>query len=105
MAMVESENREISTRVRRALAQSDQVGEMDIDVETIDGIVYLRGEVNTEPEKPAATEVARSVPGVKEVRNQLAVLAIRPPKREPEIIECRDHQCRTRESEAEESAG
>lgn len=98
------EDRAISVKVRRALAAAEEVADLDIDVETIDGIVYLRGEVSTEAEKRAATEISCKVPGVQEVRNQLAVLKIRPPARETEKIICRDHECRIQESEDAESS-
>jgi osmotically-inducible protein OsmY len=87
----------ISTKVRRVLSTAKKVSDLDIDVETLDGIVYLRGEVRTEAEKAAATEVARSVTGVREVRNQLAILDIRPPDHQAEHLGARDH--RTDETE------
>ncbi|MCL5962255.1 MAG: BON domain-containing protein [Chloroflexi bacterium] len=101
---MEQEDRAISAKIRRALAAAEEVSDLDIEVETIDGIAYLRGEVNADAEKRAATEVARTVPGVKEVRNQLAILTIRPPAREWEKIICRERERGTEESENAESS-
>ena len=44
-----------------------------VDVSVRDGTVYLTGQVATEKQKLAAALAARSVPGVKEVRDQVTV--------------------------------
>ncbi len=44
-----------------------------VDVSVRDGTAHLTGRVATERQKLAAAQAARSVPGVKEVRNQLIV--------------------------------
>jgi len=44
-----------------------------VEVSVRDGTVYLTGQVATEKQKLAAAQAARSVPGVKDVRDQIAV--------------------------------
>ncbi|HSF57014.1 MAG TPA: BON domain-containing protein, partial [Candidatus Binatia bacterium] len=44
-----------------------------VEVSVRDGAVYLTGQVATEKQKLAAAQAARSVPGVKDVRDQIAV--------------------------------
>lgn len=44
-----------------------------MDVDTIDGTVYLKGSVATEAEKERAAQLARSVAGVRAVVNDLEV--------------------------------
>jgi type II secretory pathway predicted ATPase ExeA len=44
-----------------------------VDVSVTDGTAYLTGRVATESQKLAAAQAARSVPGVKEVRDQVIV--------------------------------
>lgn len=44
-----------------------------IQVDTVDGVVTLRGKVNTDFEKAVAKEIADDVLGVKRVGNQLVV--------------------------------
>jgi hypothetical protein len=44
-----------------------------VEVSIVDGTVYLTGRVATERQKNAAAQAARSVPGVKEVRDQVSV--------------------------------
>jgi len=45
----------------------------DVDVKTFDGIVQLSGFVNTEDQKRRAEEIARNVPGVQQVVNNLVL--------------------------------
>ena len=44
-----------------------------VEVSVRDGTAYLTGQVATEKQKLAAAQAARSVPGVKEVRDQVTV--------------------------------
>jgi type II secretory pathway predicted ATPase ExeA len=48
-----------------------------VEVSVRDGTVYLAGRVATERQKLAAAQAARSVPGVKEVRDQIIVNSLR----------------------------
>lgn len=45
----------------------------DIDVDVQKGVVTLRGKVESSVERDLATELARSIEGVREVRNELAI--------------------------------
>ena len=73
----------ITTRTKMALATDERAGLLDIRVDTIEGVVYLRGEVECEEDRAAAARVAALVEGVREVRNELAVLRLRRPAAEP----------------------
>jgi type II secretory pathway predicted ATPase ExeA len=53
-----------------------------VEVSVRDGTVYLAGRVATERQKLAAAQAARSVPGVKEVRDQIIVNSLRPEDRD-----------------------
>jgi hyperosmotically inducible periplasmic protein len=63
----------ISTSVRSRLGASSALKTLKIVVDTHDGIVTLRGQVNTLADKSAAQAEARAVSGVKGVNNQLTV--------------------------------
>lgn len=63
----------ISTKVRAQLIDDKELNLFQIDVRTDNGIVQLSGTVNTAAAKAKATRVARSVSGVKGVRNNLMV--------------------------------
>jgi BON domain/AAA domain len=53
-----------------------------VEVSVRDGTVYLFGRVATEQQKLAAAQAARSVPGVKEVRDQIIVNSLHPEDRD-----------------------
>lgn len=61
----------ITARVKTALLADKQVSGMAINVETFKGTVQLSGFANSTQEKEKATEVARSVSGVKSVKNDI----------------------------------
>jgi osmotically-inducible protein OsmY len=63
----------VTTRVKTRFAQDDQVSAMNIGVETNDGIVQLSGFAGSEIEKSRAAEIARQVPDVKAVSNNIIV--------------------------------
>lgn len=54
-------------------AQSDELSSLAIGTDVKDGVVHLDGEVETAARKEMATELAKSVDGVKSVRNDLKV--------------------------------
>lgn len=60
-------------RVKTALLNDPAVSGLAVNVETYKGTVQLSGFVNTSEEKQRAAEVARSVEGVQEVRNNITV--------------------------------
>lgn len=66
-------DRTISSDVLQALELDPATDSWEIGVETEDGIVTLTGEVNSLAEMDLAETVAKSVSGVREVRNRIAV--------------------------------
>ena len=63
----------ITTKVKMELLK-DASEPMHINVDTLDGIVTLHGQVESAASKSTAAEEARTVKGVKDVRNMLAVV-------------------------------
>lgn len=63
----------ITARVKAELIDNDKANAGQIDVQTYRGVVQLNGFVDSNEEKTAATTSARSVEGVKEVRNNLEI--------------------------------
>lgn len=63
----------ITARVKSALVADSRTKGGDINVTTNSGMVQLGGFVDSSNEKAAASEIARSVDGVKNVDNQLDV--------------------------------
>lgn len=58
---------DITARVHDLLRGDAATTSLELDVETIDGVVYLRGMVQTLDDSDMAAEVASRVPGVVEV--------------------------------------
>jgi hyperosmotically inducible protein len=65
----------ITTKVKTELARDKSTKATDINVETKDGIVMLDGSVSSMAEKQKAEADARSVDGVRDVKNNLRVAA------------------------------
>jgi hyperosmotically inducible protein len=63
----------ITTRVKTALLRDDVTPGTDIKVETYRGVVQLSGFVNTLNQKNRADEIARAVPGVQQIVNNIVV--------------------------------
>lgn len=63
----------ITTRVKARMAEDPQVSAMRINVETLNGTVQLSGFAASEAEKNKAASIARNVPDVKNVRNNIVV--------------------------------
>jgi hyperosmotically inducible protein len=63
----------LTAKVKSALTTGRGAAARNIQVETRDGVVQLRGVVDSEAERSAAVLRARSVPGVAEVRNDLSI--------------------------------
>lgn len=63
----------ITTRVKSALLNDPGVNATRIDVATSAGVVTLTGAVKSKTEEGRAVEVARQVPGVREVKSSLQV--------------------------------
>jgi hyperosmotically inducible periplasmic protein len=65
----------LTSKTKIALFADDRVKGRDVRIETVKGEVYLRGKVDSEEAKTAAAEIAKSVEGVKGVKNDLQVVA------------------------------
>jgi hyperosmotically inducible protein len=63
----------ISDQVRMRLATDPDVKGGALDVTVHDGVVVIRGRVDTEKGKNKATKLAKKVKGVKQVDNELKV--------------------------------
>lgn len=63
----------ITTRVVASLRFDSMIKDSDIDVSTSDGVVSLRGQIRSAEQKELAASKARSIYGVREVKNKLKV--------------------------------
>lgn len=63
----------ITGRVGRRLTADPDVQRYPIDVDTLDGVVYLRGKVDSDAMKTSAAKIAQSTDGVRKVVNELVV--------------------------------
>lgn len=63
----------ITTRVKSRFVENTDVDASAISVETLKGTVMLSGFAKSMREKSTAEEIARSVNGVKEVKNEIAI--------------------------------
>ncbi len=63
----------ITTKVKALLAGDDFFKSFEISVETFKGVVQLSGFVNSQQAVDKAGQIARSVNGVKSVKNNLIV--------------------------------
>jgi hyperosmotically inducible protein len=63
----------ITTKVKALLAEDDFLESFQISVETYKGVVQLSGFVDTQDAAAKAGQIARSVEGVKSVKNDLIV--------------------------------
>jgi osmotically-inducible protein OsmY len=67
------DNSVITTKVKSLLAADDFLKSFQISVETFQGTVQLSGFVNSQKAVDTAGRIARSVKGVKSVKNDLIV--------------------------------
>jgi osmotically-inducible protein OsmY len=63
----------ITAKVKTALLNSPEVSGLSIDVETFRGQVQLSGFVDSSEEREAAADLAKAVPGVRSVKNDIQV--------------------------------
>lgn len=64
----------LTTKVKTALAREEGMKTLGkIDVDSADGVVTLKGKVQSAEMKKKAGEIAKKVDGVKSVKNQLVV--------------------------------
>ena len=68
-----AEDGKITSAVKSKLVASREVKALDVNVDTYEGVVSLRGTVHTAAQRAAAERVARTARGVKSVRNELRV--------------------------------
>jgi hyperosmotically inducible protein len=64
----------LTAKTKIALFGDDRVKSTQISVETINGVVALRGKVDSADAKQAAGEIAKGIEGVKDVKNELQVV-------------------------------
>jgi len=65
----------ITTEVKAKMAKDTRLGTLTgIEVNTTNGVVTLAGKVKDKSEKKQATKVAKSIKGVKSVKNELQVV-------------------------------
>jgi osmotically-inducible protein OsmY len=67
----------IHTKVVAKLISDSQTPERKINVDVVDGAVTLRGQVDTAEGKSEAERLAKETDGVKSVRNDLKVVAVK----------------------------
>jgi osmotically-inducible protein OsmY len=65
---------QIYDNVRRKLADDQVVKGGAMEVEVKDGVVTLRGKVESDQQKTRAAKIAHKISGVKQVDNQLEVV-------------------------------
>jgi osmotically-inducible protein OsmY len=63
----------ITTRVKAKMVENKQVDAAAISVETLNGTVMLSGFAKNSTERATAEDIARSIKGVKSVRNEITV--------------------------------
>ncbi len=63
----------LTARIKTEMTADGRVSPTRVNVDTLNGIVTLKGEVPTQQEKDAAAQVAGKIEGVKRVENQLSV--------------------------------
>lgn len=61
----------LTTKVKAVLLHDPAVSGLAVNVETFKGVVQLSGFVKSAAERDKAAELARAVPGVKQVKNDL----------------------------------
>ena len=61
----------VTTKVKAAVLNEPSLKSAEINVETFKGVVQLSGFVRSQANIDRAVEVARSVPGVKSVKNDM----------------------------------
>jgi len=80
-AMSETTDSILTAKAKIALFADEQVKGRLITVETVNGLVILRGKIDSSESKARASSVVEALPGVKRVRNDLQVTSLgdRPP--------------------------
>ncbi|TDK24483.1 BON domain-containing protein [Luteimonas aestuarii] len=63
----------ITTKVKSSLLADSDVSGLDINVETVNGVVTLSGDVEQQSQVEHATRIAREIEGVTDVNNTALV--------------------------------
>lgn len=71
--MPKSEDQRLAEKVKDTLLHNTESTGIDVKVDCVDGVIRLKGIVDVLSEKLAAEEIARGVPGVKNVESGLTV--------------------------------
>src|ERR1700742_2278879 len=64
---------EITANIKAEISQHADLTDWTIDVQTINGVVYLHGTVDTDPQRQLVEDIAREVRGVKGVENAITL--------------------------------
>ncbi len=64
---------EITANIKADVSQHAELTDWTIDVQTINGVVYLHGTVDTEPQRQLVEDIARETRGVKGVENAITL--------------------------------
>jgi len=78
----------LTLQTKLAVLADERVRSADVHVTTQRGVITLRGTVASEAEQQAAGEIARTVEGAREVRNELTVV----PQGDRKTVDRQDHQ-------------
>jgi osmotically-inducible protein OsmY len=68
-------DRGITTRIQSKLTADPEVSPFNVDVDTLEGVVTLRGEVEKPAARDEAEKHARNTRGVRDVHNQIRVVS------------------------------
>lgn len=60
-------------KLETKLAASGELSALAINTDVKDGVVHMKGEVETDAQKEMATQMAKSIEGVKSVKNELEI--------------------------------
>lgn len=66
-------NAALTSKIKAKMALDDTIKDVDVNVDTVDGVVTLRGTVHTEAERTRVIQLARETAGVTAVNDQLTV--------------------------------
>ena len=67
------EDGRLTTKIKAKMALDDSVKALDLNVDTTDGVVTVRGDVRSESERQRALALARETIGVKKVIDQTRI--------------------------------
>jgi hyperosmotically inducible protein len=85
-ASAETSDSWLTAKTKIALWGDTRVSGNQVNVQTKQAVVTLRGKVDSETAKLAATEITQGIDGVKEVKNELAIV----PAAQRKMVEAKD---------------